>query len=70
MNSKVKRGRRTGEIVGMESYTFSAEKLTNVPDLFRVKKLPMRYFVSERLISWWQQDKCTDNVYVTEIKVT
>ncbi len=68
MNSKVQRGRRTGEIVGMESYTFSAEKLTNVPDLFRLTGFPHHYFANERLVSWWQQDKC-DNLYVTEMDV-
>lgn len=68
-NSKVSLGRRTGEIVGIDEFAFFGDKLADAPDLFRIPQDLSRYFVSEKLASWWQEDGCT-NIYLEEVKIT
>ena len=68
-NSKVKRGRRTNEIVGVREFAFHGEKLVEAPDIFRIPEDLSYIFVSEVIASLWAESACT-NVYLKEVVVT
>lgn len=67
--SVVRRGERTGEIVGIRECVFKGDKLDIVPDIFRIPQRLSLYFVSERLAARWQDDGC-QNVYLEEVRVS
>jgi len=67
-HSKVRRGRRTGEIVGISEVVFSKRKLNNVPDIFRIPEDVSEYYVSENIASCWKENSYS-NILLQEIKV-
>lgn len=66
--SVVRRGDRTGEIVGIDAFAFKGSALDGVPDIFRIPQELSFYFVSERIAARWQADGCK-NVYLEEVTV-
>ena len=66
-NSIVRRGKRTGEIVGIKEAVFNNKSLENAPDLFRIPQKHPNYYVSERLVECWRGIGAT-NVLLTEIR--
>ena len=67
--SQFRRGRRTGEIVGISEVVFNKDKLKNAPDLFRVPQELPAYYISENLASCWKEEKCS-NIFLSEISVS
>lgn len=57
-----------GEIVDIDQFVLSADKLEEVPDLFRIKEDPGEYVVSERLKAEFEKHEFT-NVNLIELEV-
>lgn len=57
-----------GEIVDIDRFVLSADKLKDVPDLFRIKEAPREYVVSERLKAEFEKHEFT-NVNLIELDV-
>ncbi len=56
-----------GEIVGIDKYVLSTEKLRSAPDFFRIKEDPYVYVLSHKLADELQQLNPT-NIYLTKLE--
>jgi hypothetical protein len=55
-----------GRIIAVISYVLDPNKLTDAPDLFRIKEWPRKYVISERLASAFTESNFT-NIILQEI---